>query len=122
VDGELKSSWFSGSNDSAAKGKKPWLQIGFPEDVTVNRVTVLGNRDPQWLNGYTILAGKLELLDKDDKVLWSEENEGTGNFRDFDFLPKEKVEGVRAVRFTSLGDQGDQNPYGDIAIAEVQVE
>jgi hypothetical protein len=122
VDGELKTLWFSGKDDAAAKGKKPWLQITFPEDVMVARITILGNRDPAWLNGYTILAGKLELLDKDGKVLWSEENEGTGNYRDFDFRPKDKVEAVRSVRFTSLGDQGDQNPFGDIAIAEVQVD
>src|SRR5262249_43581948 len=121
-DGNLETSWFTARDDSAAKGKKPWLQVTFPADVTVNRVTILGNRDPAWLNGYTILAGSLELLDKENKRLKYEENEGTGNFRDFDFRFARPIPGVRAVRFTSLGDQGDQNPYGDIAIAEFQVE
>jgi hypothetical protein len=121
-DGKLETSWFSAKDDSAAKGKKPWLQVTFPTDVTVRRVTILGNRDPAWLNGYTILAGSLELLDKDNKRLKYEDNEGTGNFRDFDFTFDVPVTRVRSIRFTSLGDQGDQNPYGDIAIAEFQVD
>jgi hypothetical protein len=29
---------------------------------------------------------------------------------------------VRAVRFTSLADQGDQTVFGDIAIADIQVD
>ena len=46
-----------------AHGTKPFLQVTFPEDVTVKRVTILGNRDPKWLKGYTILAGTIELFD-----------------------------------------------------------
>jgi F5/8 type C domain len=122
VDGELQTSWFSAMDDTTTKGKTPWVEIIFPEDVTVQRVTVLGNREPAWLNGYTILAGKLELRDKDGKKLFAEENDGVGNFRDFDFKMKKAVQKVRSVRFTSLGDQGDQNPYTDIAIAEIQVD
>jgi hypothetical protein len=121
-DGVLETSWFTARDDAAAKGTKPWLQVTFPTDVTVGRVTILGNRDPAWLNGYTILAGSVELLDKNSKRLKYEENEGTGNFRDFDFAFTKPIAGVRAIRFTSQGDQGDQNPYGDIAIAEFQVE
>jgi len=30
--------------------------------------------------------------------------------------------GVKAVRFTSLEDEGSENEYGDIAIAALQVE
>jgi hypothetical protein len=121
-DANAETSWFSTTDDSAAKGKKPWLEVTFPTDVTVHRVTILGNRDPAWLNGYTILAGSLEFLDKDNKRIHYEENEGTGNFRDFDFQLARPLAGVRSIRFTSLGDQGNLNPYGDIAIAEFQVE
>ena len=53
--------------DAVAHGAKPWLQVTFPEDITVKRVTILGNRDPQWLLGYTILAGTIELLDAKGK-------------------------------------------------------
>jgi len=122
VDGDLETSWFSAQDDTTTKGKTPWVEILFPEDVTIRRVTVLGNREPAWLNGYTILAGKLELLDKEGLKLYSEENDGLGNFRDFDFQLKKPIEKVRSIKFISLGDQGDQNPFTDIAIAEIQAE
>ncbi len=122
IDDDIKSSWFSGKNDSAARGKRPWLQVNFPTAVAVRRVTILGNRDPEWLVGFTILAGRVTLTDKDGKVLKEVENEGTGNYRDFDFRFAPAVEGVRGVRFTSLGDQGGETEFGDIAIAEMQVD
>ena len=122
VDGKVETSWFSIDNDSAAKGKRPWIAVSFPEDVTVKRVTVLGNREPQWLTGYSILAGRIELCDKEAKVLHKMENDGLGNGKDFDLRLEKPMAGVRCVRFTSLGDEGDRNPYGDIAIAEMQVE
>jgi hypothetical protein len=122
VDDDIKTSWFSGKDDAAAKGKTPWLQVNFPEDVPVGRVTILGNRDPAWLVGFTILAGRVTLYDEKGKVLKTVENNGTGNFRDFDFKFNPPVERVRGVRFTSLKDQGNQTVYGDIAIADIQVE
>jgi F5/8 type C domain len=122
LDGDLDSSWFSNTDDSVAKGKKPWFQVKFPEDVSVSRVTVLGNREPNWLKGYTILVGGLELLDKDGKRIHYEDNEGIGNFFDFDFKFDKAKGKVRTVRFKILGDQGDENPYGDIAIAELQID
>jgi len=122
LDGNIESSWFSAQDDSAAMGRKPWIQATFPEDVPVARVTILGNRDPQWLKGYTILSGSITLYDKSGKVLKTETNEGIGNFRDFDFRFDPPVKGVRAVRFTSLKDQGNQTVHRDIGIAEVQIE
>jgi F5/8 type C domain len=122
IDGNLETSWFSNTDDSVAKGKKPWFEVKFPEDVAISRVTVLGNREPSWLKGYTILAGGLELLDKDGKRIHYEDNEGIGNFFDFDFKYDKPKGKVRTVRFKILGDQGDENPYGDIAIAEIQID
>ena len=122
VDGKIETSWFSAQDDSAAKGKRPWIAISFPEDVTVKRVTVLGNRDPAWPTGFSILAGRIELCDKDGKVLHKMENDGLGNGKDFDLKLEKGLAGVRCVRFTSLGDEGDRTPYGDIAVSEVQVE
>src|SRR5262245_18864054 len=122
IDGNLETSWFSNTDDSVAKGKKPWFEVKFPEDVKVGRVTVLGNREPSWLKGYTILAGGLELLDKDGKRIDYVDNEGIGNFFDFDFKFDKPKEKVRTVRFKILGDQGDENPYGDIAISEIQID
>jgi len=122
VDGKVETSWFSAQDDSAAKGKRPWIGMTFPEDVTVKRVTVLGNRDPQWPVGYSILAGRIELIDKDGKVVHKMENDGLGNGKDFDLKLEKPLAGVRFVRFTSLGDEGDKTPHGDIAVSEVQVE
>src|SRR5262249_4309143 len=32
------SSWFTAKRDSVAHGTRPWIQVTFPEDVTVKRV------------------------------------------------------------------------------------
>jgi hypothetical protein len=122
IDDNIETSWFSNQNDAAALGKRPWLQVNFPENVAVSRVTILGNRDPAWLIGFTILQGELTLYDHSGKVLKTVKSKGTGNFRDFDFHFSPALEGVRSVRFTSLADQGNQTQYGDIAIADIQVE
>jgi hypothetical protein len=122
IDGDLRTSWYSARDDAAALGKSPFLQIAFRDPVTVRHVTILGNRDPSYLEGYTILSGKLELFDASEHVLISSESAGTGNQRDFDFRLAVPIENVKTVRFTALEDQGKQNAYGDVAIAEVQVE
>jgi hypothetical protein len=122
IDGDLETSWFTERGDAAARGKKPWIMVTFPKDVTVTRVTILGNREPNWFDGYTILSGLVEFLDADGKRLWLDENEGVGNRRDFEFKPKKPIEKVRSIKFLSVKDQGDKNPYDDIAIAELQAE
>jgi len=121
-DGDAATSWFSATNDAVAKGAKPWVQVTFPEDVTVNRVTILGNREPPWQIGYSILAGSVELRDKEGKRLHYEEGDATGDVKDFEFKLKKPLTGVRSIRFTALGDEGDKNPFFDIAIGEFQVE
>jgi len=122
TDGDIHTSWYSDTNDSAAKGASPFFQIEFPEPATVRRVTILGNRDPEFLKGYTILSGRIELLDAKRRVLVSTVSDGTGNRRDFDFRFEQPFSSVKIVRFTSLADEGNKNPYGDVAIAELQVE
>jgi hypothetical protein len=122
TDGDIHTSWYSNTNDSAAKGASPFLQLEFPEASTVRRVTILGNRDPAFLKGYTILSGRVELLNREGRAMASAVSDGVGNRRDFDFRFAEPVSGVKVVRFTSLADQGNKNPYGDVAIAELQVE
>jgi F5/8 type C domain len=120
-DGDPKTSWFSEQDDSAAKGKTPWVEIGFPADTEVKHVTIIGNREPEYPKGFTVLKGKLELLDDKGKVVYSKELETTDDKRDFDFeIPRAMK--VRSVRFTSLADQGNDTDYGDIAIAEIMVE
>jgi hypothetical protein len=121
-DGNPLTSWFSAAGDAAAKGTKPWVAVEFPTAVKVSRVTLLSNREPPWEVGYTILVGRLEMLDADGKVLFSGDDELGGERPDMDVRPRQPVEGVRMIRFTSIRDEGDKNPYDDIAIGEIMVE
>lgn len=122
VDGRPDTSWFSAGGDAAALGKKPWVEVRFPEVITVKHVALLGNREPQWPKGFSIHYGLLELLDANGKVLASVKNEEKNLLADVDFKLKVPVAGVRVVRFTSLMDDGDKTQWKDIALAEVLVE
>jgi RNA polymerase sigma factor (sigma-70 family) len=122
IDGKKETSWFSDTDDSVAKGTKPWVQIAFPEDVKVSRVSVFGNREEPFEKDYSVLTGTMEFLDKDGKVLWTEELKGAGATFDFEFTPKKPVEKVRSVKFTSVKDEGDKNDYGDVALGEIMIE
>jgi hypothetical protein len=122
LDGDVKTSWFSASGDSVGKGKKPWLTITFPEDVTVTRVSIAGNRDPAYPKNYSVLTGTLEFLDVDGKSLWKEEQDGVGKAYDFEFKPKQAVKKVRAIKFVSVKDEGDKNGFGDVALGEFLIE
>lgn len=121
-DGNPLKSWFTAGGDAAAFGKEPWIAVEFPGDVTVRRVTLLSNREPPWQVGYTILVGRLELLDKDGKVLFFRDDEVGGERAHMEVRPKAAIRGVRKIRFSSLKDEGDKNPYRDIAIGEILVE
>lgn len=122
IDGDLKTSWFTERGDTVVKKTKPWVQVEFPQDVAVTRVTVHGNREHPWEKGYAFLAGKVELLDAKGTVLAADDNDGTGADKDFDFTFKKAVAGVRAVKVTALGDEGDKNPFDDVAIGEIEIE
>lgn len=121
-DGDPKTSWFTERGDTVVNKKKPWVRVEFPQDVAVKRVTVHGNREHPWEKGYAFLAGKVELLDKDGKVLATDDNDGSGDDKDFDFDFKKPVGKVRFVTFTALGDEGDKNPYDDVAVGEIEIE
>ncbi len=122
IDGDSGTSWFSEGGDTTTKNKNPWVEVEFPEDVTIARVTLLGNREAAYPKGYDVLEGKIELFDKDGKSLHKEEGKGIGEHHDFDFTLKEALKGVRKVRFTSIKDEGDKNGSEDIGLAEIQIE
>lgn len=122
VDGDAATSWFSAGGDAAALGKKPWIELRFDAAVTVDRVSVLGNREPGWPSGFSIHYGLLELLDARGGVIVSQKNEEKNSLADLDFRFKVPATGVVAVRFTSLMDDGDRTEYRDIALAEVLVD
>lgn len=117
-DGNEQTSWYSSGGDAPQNGKTPTITATFPEDVRVKRVTVLGNRDPQYPTGYFVLEGKIELLDKDDKVISTHELKGEGEKHDFDLILK-KLTTVRAVRFTMTKDEGQSSCVG---LGEFQIE
>ena len=122
IDGDIESSWFTARDDAASFDTDPWIEIELPAAETVGRVTLLGNREKSWPNGYSILEGSLQLLDGDRKQLWVQRAKATGDKHDFDFRPEERVEGVRYIRFRSTSDQGHENQYEDVALGEVLVE
>jgi hypothetical protein len=122
IDGKRETSWFSAKGDAAARGKRPWIELKFPVDVDVKKVSILGNREPSWPSGFTVHYGVLELLDNNGKTLTTIKNEGKDKVADVDFVLKVPVSGVRAVRFTSLMDEGDQTQFDDIALGEILVE
>ncbi|HEY4121473.1 MAG TPA: discoidin domain-containing protein, partial [Byssovorax sp.] len=121
LDGDLQTSWYSAAGDSAALGRAPYFELRLEQPASVHRVVVLGTRDPSYPTGYTVHAGRLELFDAGDQLLLSIDRAGRGPKRDFDFRLR-GLDRVAAVRFTSLEDDGDKNPYGDVAIAEMRVE
>ena len=47
---------------------------------------------------------------------------GKGDAKDFDFVLDKPLDGVRAIKFTVLGDEGEKNSYRDIALGEIEVE
>jgi len=123
-DGNPDTSWFSASGDSPATGKVVWVAATFPVDVAVSRVTVLGNRDPGSLIGYSVLVGKLELLDAGGRVVVRVERESKGEKHDFDFVLAEPFGRVRTVRFTAIKDETTEGKSQTrcVGVGEILVE
>lgn len=119
ADSDEKTSWFTATGDSPTQGKKPWVRADFPENVSVKRVTILGNREPSYPAGYSITEGTLELLDAKGNVLLSADLKAQGEKHDFDFELKGQEDDVRAIRFTATKDENVQHEVG---LAELQVE
>jgi hypothetical protein len=122
VDGDPATAWYSADGDSVAKGESPYVELAFADDVTVGRVTVLASRDPSYPTGYGVLSVRLELLDAHGVALYRADASATPGDPDQDFRLPRLVSGVRAVRLSSLADEGDQNPFGDVALGEVQID
>ncbi|MFO0848422.1 MAG: discoidin domain-containing protein [Gemmataceae bacterium] len=121
ADGDPATSWFSlGSQPDVGRGH--WVEVTFPEDVRVTRVTVLGNRDPADPTGYTVRGGRIELLDFDGAVLATARPPSAGRAADFDLLLTKPVEKVRAVRFTATEDDQRLTGAASVAVGEIVVE
>lgn len=117
-DGKPETVWYSASGDSPTAGKAPTVTLTFPEDVTVKRVTVLGSRDPANKDGYFVVEGTIELLDRAGKSVSTHDLKAVGEQFDFD-LKLDRFATVRAVRFTATKDQ---QRFNCVALSEIQVE
>ncbi len=116
LDGKEATSWYSNTPDNTFEKVYPWVMVAFPEDVSVKRVTILGNRDPEYPSGYTVTEGTLELLDANGKVISTHAVIDAGEKFDFD-LRLDKPTTVRAVRFTMT-----KSVNGSCGLGEFQVE
>ncbi len=102
-DGIETSTWFSGTGDTVGCGKSPWVEVTFPEDVTIHAMTILGNRDVNW-SGYFVHAGRFDFIDVAGKTLSSHDATAMGNNFDMKSDLEADVKGVRTVRFTVTKD------------------
>ena len=102
-DGIETSTWFSGTGDTVGCGMSPWVEVTFPEDVTIHAMTILGNRDVNW-SGYHVHAGRFDFIDVAGKTLSSHDVTATGNNFDMKTALDADVKGVRTVRFTVTKD------------------
>jgi hypothetical protein len=123
-DDKPETSWFSATGDTPTGTKLPWVSATFPKDVAVRRVTVLGNREASSPVGYTVLVGRLELLDKDGRVVIRAEREAKGDRSDIDFVLSEPFGRVRTVKFTAVKDEtsAGRSQTRCVGVAEIQVE
>ena len=63
-DGDAKTSWFTAGKDAAAHQTTPWIMVAFPDDVTVRRVTILGNLHQDVELGRTAREAIFDFIEK----------------------------------------------------------
>lgn len=127
VDGIETTSWFSQAGDSASDTNQPWVQLTFDHDVTAKHVTIMGDRE--YPSGkYAVLLGRLEFFDAKGKLIYLQVAKAEIPYRtevpykDIDYVLFFPISQVRAIRFSSLQDEGKENYYSAIGIAEVLAE
>ena len=114
-DDDEQTSWFSQLNQV----NNPWIRVAFPNDIIVRRVTILGNREPNFPKGYDVLDARLELFDRDENLIASRDLKSIGERNDFECIFKVPYGRVRSICFTSTRDERNSR-Y--IALGEFQVE
>lgn len=117
-DNNMDTPWYSAEGDAPMSGKEPWVRVTFNHAVNIRRVTVLGNRDPEYPTGYKVLAGTFELLDSDSNVILKKDIAATGEKFDFDWIIGFR-ENVRAIRFTATKDD---KSFRCVGLAEMLAE
>ena len=121
LDQDPTTSWFSDSGDSVARGLRPWVQVSLSHPARVSRVIVVGNREPSYPEGYSVLAGVLRVLGQEGELLRIEARSPDPP-HDFVFTLERPLSGVVGVHFEVTADEGTLNSYGDVAIGEIRLE
>lgn len=124
IDGKLETGWYSENGDCKAKEREPAVTLTLSDVSPVQRVTVYGNRDPQFPTGYGVLEGQLLLLDAEGRVVMRITREARGEKKDFDFLLAEPCPKVKVIKFRVLKDESQSNPNGVacVALSEIHVD
>lgn len=116
LDDNEQSSWYSNTPDNTTAGQCPVITVTFPEDVSIKRVSIRGNRDPQYLTNYFVHEGSIELVDAAGKTIATHDLKAAGEKYDFDLILG-KYTTVRAVRFKAT-----KSDNGSCGLGEFQVE
>ena len=107
--------WFTADNDSAARGKSPFFEVKLAVPARISRVIVYRNSDCRGGTGCSILAGRLDLVAVGGARIFSREAK-IHAWANFSFDIPEGLAEVEVARFTSLEDQGAENPHGHVSI------
>ena len=115
IDRNLNTSWFTNFGDAANRGTSPFYEVVFPQDVTVCRISMRGNRE--FATGYDFLSGRFDVFDAAGKVIFTS---GAVNLpapdRDIDLDVNPCVSGGRRVRFTGLSDEGPDPGFAELIV------
>src|SRR5262249_45194736 len=114
IDGDLNTSWFTLPGDAANLGAHPYIEVDFVQDVTVTEVDLFGNRS--FPDGFDFFAGKVQLFDQDDNILFdSGVLDLPAPVRDL-VVPVPSTEHVRRVRFTATADESLEPGLAEIMV------
>ena len=119
IDDDPFTYWVSAAGDSKAKGKTPRVELQFPEEATIGRVTVLGQRGDSTA---AVTVFRIKLLGADGTVLKAGTVHGKEPFFDADWTLPAPVEGVSWIVILSLADNGDKNTSGSVALGEILID
>jgi parallel beta-helix repeat protein len=112
VDDNLNTSWFSASGNTCP-GNCPFFEIIFPQDVTVSRLQMFGNRE--FANGFDFFAGRFEMFDAISNLLF---DSGVVNLPapNRDITLSTNVAKVRRVRFTATSNESVDPGFAELKV------
>jgi len=113
VDGKIDTSWFTEVGDAANLGKSPYVELVFPQPITLEGVNFRGNRE--YKDGYDILEGILTITSKTGDVY-----KYTITFpqpdRDFNVKLKKELSNITSVKLTFTKDESTEPGFAEIEV------